>query len=286
MPKCETLAVFLLILLVLVQLPARSYNIEITRGLTYSTVDNAPLLLDLYLPQQAGGKVPAILALHGSTWASGTRGSVDAFAVELAMRGYAVIAPDFRLAPQYVYPAQLEDVRAAARWVQAHADAYHFDMRQFHLFGFTAGGHLAGLCGVNPGKDMPHIASVITIDAPMDFTAPIPSLRAQIAVKVFLDAEREEKPERYAEASPIFHVTPASPPFLLIHGTNDPYVPVSQSTAMAEALRKVKVPVTVKQIAGAGDTPVTADSPLGQEMLQAVLAFLQQMNKTIPPPSS
>ena len=225
----------------LAQMPAPAQNITIYPNITYAMVDNTPLLLDLYLPQGTTGKVPVVLAIHGGSWISGVRSDLRPYAEALAAHGIAVVTPDYRLAPRFPYPAALEDMRQVARWVAAHAQDYHFDMAHYHLLGFSAGAYLAAMLGVMPGDHAPKVASVIAFSAPLDFTAPVPSERAKLIVQAFLGAERDTQPALYKLASPITHVSAKSPPFLLVHGTNDSLVPYAQATSMAAALHKAKV---------------------------------------------
>ncbi len=275
MPRVRLLMPLLLLCAVVFgPLPAPAQNIEVYPNLTYTAARETPLALDLYLPQLTAKTVPVILAIHGGSWVAGSRDDLRAYAEVLAAQGYAVVAPDYRLAPDYPYPAQLDDMRQAARWVRVHAGQYHFDMARFHLFGFSAGGYLAALLGVWPGKDVPRAASVISCSGPMDFTAPVPSLRAQAAVRVFLDAEREEKPALYRNASPISHISVQSPPFLLIHGTGDSFVPYSQSARMAKALQRANVPCVLYPVAGMDHELPAPDTPRGKEILTVILKFL------------
>lgn len=267
--------------IVLGQAAAPPQDIDIRRDITFTTVDNTPLKLDIYLPQQITHDIPVILGIHGGSWVKGDRRELHAYDEAMARQGYAVVAPDYRLLPNAIYPCQLNDMREAVRWVTAHAAEYHFDMSHFFVLGVSAGGHLAAMLGTQPAADCPKIAAVIAISAPLDFTAPIPSLTAKIAVQLYLGASREDNPELYKDASPVTHVSATSPPFLLIHGIDDPLVPSSQSERMADALRAAKVPVVILPVKDLKHVLPAPDAPLGREIMQSMLQFLA--NPTAPP---
>ena len=266
------------------QLPPPRADIEITRNITYSTVARQPLRLDLYRPRGIA-PAPVVLAVHGGSWVMQDRQQLRPLAEYLAHQGYAVLMMEYRLAPDHTYPAQLEDVRAAARWAKAHADEYALDMNNITALGVSAGAQLAALLALLPAEGVPPMQRIVACCGPMDFTGRAPNLRAEMAVKLYLGASKEERPDLYRAASPISHVMNASPPFLLIHGTDDPLVPYSQSVQMASALEKKGVTAVLHPVQHGGHTVPDITSPVGQEMMRALLVFLadasQQPRKTL-----
>lgn len=248
-------------------------DLDITRGLLFSTIGQTSLRLDLYRPLGTTQPLPVIFIVHGGAWIKGGRQDAQPLAELLTAEGYAVIAADYRLAPQSTFPAQLDDVRAAAAWTLAHATQYHLDIRRVMVLGISAGAQLAALLVETPGATGLRPAGVILFSGPMDLRAKIPSLQAQILLKLYLGAEQEEKPQLYLDASPIAHITPGLPPFLLFHGQDDPLVPFSQATRMADALRAARVPATVYPIPHFGHTSPDPTSPLGRDILATVFAF-------------
>lgn len=263
------------------QAPAPRADIAITRGIVFPTADGESLKLDLFQPRDSKGKVPVILAFHGGSWLANTRSEMGPLAEYLSAQGYAVVTPDYRLAPRYVYPAQVEDARAAARWVAANAEKYHWDMDHFVLLGLSAGGQLAGLLATDRPADVPKACCVVTLSSPMDFTGTPPSLKAELVVKLYLGASQKDKPELYKQASPITHVTPQAPPFLIVHGMADDTVPIEQSTRMKAALEAAHVPVEYHAVPDAGHLLPTPVSVAGRAFLGYVATYLQQH---CPPP--
>ena len=198
----------------------------------------------------------------------------------LAAQGYTVVAMDYRLLPKYHYPAPLEDVRAAARWVQAHADTYHFDLRRLTVLGISAGSQLAALLALRPSDGIPPFAGVVDICGPMDLTVtptnPFIRAEADHLLTAYLGARREKNPHIYAEASPITYVTRKSPAFLIIHGTADNVVPYSQAIAMTEALKAAGAPVTSYPIVKGKHGAPLPNTQAGKKMIAAMITFLQR----------
>lgn len=100
-------------------------------------------LLDLYLPQKVTGKIPVIISIHGGGWCYGTKETYQFYGLGLAKRGFAFVNPNYRLAPDVVFPAELDDVDRYIHWVAAHADEYNLDKKNVFLVGDSAGGQMA-----------------------------------------------------------------------------------------------------------------------------------------------
>ncbi|MFE4196749.1 alpha/beta hydrolase fold domain-containing protein [Paenarthrobacter sp. NPDC056912] len=219
-----------------------------------------PLLLDLYLPKSApegGGKEnqrPAVVHFHGGGWRVGERSSLgpvcDSFGLApfdvLTEAGFVVVSADYRLSGEAQFPAQLHDARAAVQWLRNHAVEYGVDPERIYAWGDSAGGHLASLVGLT-GTDSSRVAAVAAWYPPTDLIhmgdqalpdavarASDPGSREELLVGGVL----AENPERAAAASPISYVRPGSPPFLLVHGSADRFVPAAQSQSLAAALEK------------------------------------------------
>lgn len=202
------------------------------------------LKADLYLPQ-GPGPLPVVLMIHGGGWANRSRDDMADISEELARHGYAVLNLNYRFAPQYTYPAQLLDMRQALAWVTTNAAIYNFDAERINAWGYSSGAHLAALLG---GFDEAHL--------PDDARRRLPNLRAVVAggipadltryddsplVERFLGGKRDEMPQRYAEASPLHHVTAGDPAVFLYHGKLDTLVSQKQSRAYYDALRAAGV---------------------------------------------
>ena len=103
-------------------------------------------LLDVYRPKYSEiSKLPVIIVVHGGAWVYSTKDTYQHYAMSLAQRGFAVINASYRLAPEYKFPAQLEDVNSYVHWMYKHADEYGFDTDNLFMVGDSAGAHIMGL---------------------------------------------------------------------------------------------------------------------------------------------
>ncbi len=168
----------------------------------------------------------------------------DRIASAFVSRGYVVVAPNYELsAPRHPsWPVNLEDVQAVVTWVRTHAGELGIDPNQVAAIGESAGANLAALLGTDPGPAGPSGVST-QVNAVIDFSTPtnlaalsVESPWAGRAAAQFLGGSLRQIPASYAAASPIDHVSPGDSPMLLVHGLQDPLIPVSQSETMAAAL--------------------------------------------------
>lgn len=224
-----------------------------TVGKLVYTPPQWPLALsgDLYLPRKAGGPYPIVLVVHGGSWQHGARDDFDIsrVATALALHGYAAFSIDYRLAPKYRHPAQLQDMQQALRWLQANADAYQLDMNRLGAWGYSAGAHLVSLLAVQPeSPELPRLRVVVAGGTPADLRIYPDSP----AAKALLGARPAEAPELYRQASPLAQVRAGLPAFFLYHGTVDDLVLPSQTENFAAALRGAGVPVKVWRLPGYG----------------------------------
>lgn len=197
---------------------------------------------DLYLPLKARAPFATVLVVHGGSWQHGDRGDMSRVAAALAAQGYAAFTIDYRLAPQYRHPAQLQDLEQASKWLQANAARYELDTRRFAAWGYSAGAHLVSLLAVQPPlAGVPRLSAVVSGGTPADLRIYPDSP----SVKALLNARPVEAPGLYAEASPLAQVRPGLPAFFLYHGSADDLVIPSQASNFAAALRQDHVPVEV-----------------------------------------
>ncbi len=216
-------------------------------NLPYPTPAGPSESLNVYLPQgpvPPGGR-PVLIAIHGGGWRRLDKaGYGDRIASAFVPRGYVVVAPNYMLsAPgRSSWPDNLEDVRSAVAWVRTNADALGINPNEVAAIGESAGANLAALLGTDPGPvdsgDVStQVQAVIAFSTPtnlsvLDAESPL----AGLAAAQFLGGAPPQVPASYAAASPIDHVAPGDPPMLLVHGLEDPLIPVSQSETMAAAL--------------------------------------------------
>ena len=221
--------------------------------------------LDLVVPVSSN-LVPLIVWIHGGGWEQGSYHQNPARA--MAGRGYAVASIGYRLSSQAKYPAQIEDCKAAVRWLRAHAAEYGIDPARIGVWGASAGGHLAALLGTTAGVKRFDVGEnldrssavrcVIDSFGPADFfhwgDPPVPASydTANNALARLLGGRVADHEELARLASPITFVDKDSAPFLIMHGDKDPVVPVQQSVVLDAALCKAGVDSTLVIVPGAG----------------------------------
>ena len=215
--------------------------------------------LDLVLPVPVTKTAPLIAWIHGGGWEQGSYHQNPARA--MAERGYAVASIGYRLSSQAKYPAQIEDCKAAIRWLRAHAAEYGIDPGRIGVWGASAGGHLAALLGTTAGDrrfdvgenldQSSAVRCVIDSFGPSDFLHwGDPSLTAAYntsnnALARLLGGRLADHVELARLASPVTFVNKDAAPFLIMHGADDPVVPVQQSVVLDAALRKAGVESTL-----------------------------------------
>jgi acetyl esterase/lipase len=207
-------------------------------------IDGVRLDLDFY-GAKPGAHRPVIIAIHGGSWSGGDLTQLPDINHYFARRGYGVAAISYRLAPAHVFPAQLEDVRAAISWVKENAQTLGIDPKRIVLLGRSAGGHLA-LTASYTASD-PDIRGVVAYYAPNDlnWSWANPSnpwvLDSPKTLSGFLGGTPETAAEAFNNASPLDFVTPKSSPTLLVHGGRDELVFAEQSERLATRLEAKQV---------------------------------------------
>ncbi len=214
------------------------YNADIR----FATPNGVPLSIDIYRPTQVG-QYPAIVVIYGGAWQRGNPRQNADFSRYMAARGYTVFAIDYRHAPRYRFPAQLDDVRAALAFIRLHAAEYEADPARIALLGRSAGAHLAMLAAYEPNA--PPVRAVISYYGPVDLVKgyaepPRPNpINTRAVLKAFLGGSPSEMPQLYRLASPISYVTRQMPPTLLVYASRDHIVQVRFGQQMYERLRTV-----------------------------------------------
>ncbi len=235
-----------------------SARCEAFRDVSYGTHDRNKL--DLYIPK-SNKPVPLLIWIHGGAWASGDKDEHNPTTEQLT-RGYAVAAINYRYSTQAPFPAQIEDVKAAVRYLRANAKKYNLDPDAFGVWGGSAGGHLAALLGTTDNVTefdtdsdkgvSSRVQCVIDLCGPTDLVKLSPVETPYFPVTYLLGGDTREKKELAAKASPITQVTRTSAPFLIIHGDADEVVPVAQSELLADALKRAGVSCELMILKGAG----------------------------------
>lgn len=211
--------------------------------------------LDIYLPPEGNGPFPVIMALHGGAWLMGDkRDTQQAPMLRGLEKGYAVVAINYRLSSEAIFPAQIHDCKAAVRWIRANARQYHLDPDHIAAWGASAGAHLASLVGTSAHiKELEDLSmgnpqESCRVQAVVDWCGPCENFlrmdeeflaRGEIQAADHSLADSPESrllgkriteiPEQVAAASPMRYITPSVPYFLIQHGDLDQIVPIEQS---------------------------------------------------------
>jgi acetyl esterase/lipase len=253
---------------------------DIKRDIVYCTVNEVPLMLDMYSPLGKGnGPFPAAVYVHGGGWTGGDKANGEGIsdAIELVGRGYIVTSVNYRLAPQYKFPAQIEDVKCAIRHLRANAAAYHLDPNRIGVWGTSAGAHLASLLGLTTTRDgfegtggfpdqSSSVQAVVDMFGPANLKTEFAPANQRIVQQVF-GASTSEDPI-IMKASPVAYVSRSAPPFLILHGAQDRLVAPAQSRELYEKLTAAGGQATLVMVANAGHSFVPMGGPISPSRLE------------------
>ena len=237
------------------------------RDLAYVPNGHERQRLDIYLPKE-GTNLPLIINIHGGAFKMGSK--ADGVPAEYLAQGYAVASINYRLSQHAKFPAQIEDCKAAVRWLRAHAGDYRLAPNRFAAWGASAGGHLAAMLGTTGDTKQFDVGGNLDqssrVQAVVDYFGPTDFLQmdahrvpngqthdpADSPESELIGGAIQEHPGETAKANPITYVSAGDPPFLICHGDADPLVPHHQSVLLEAALKKAGVPVTFYTVQGAG----------------------------------
>ncbi len=221
---------------------------------SYGTAGGHPLLLDVYEPGESSSDLhPAVLLLHGGGWTSYDKSTMSGMGTFLARSGFVAFAVDYRLmrGNENLWPAQLDDVQRAVRWIRANAAKYGVDRDHIGAWGHSAGAQLAALLGMEDTRDnsdpalakySSKVQAVVDFGGPADFSTNHDP-EGDAFLTAFFGGDYAHRPEIWQDASPVFHVSKKSAPFLIFHGTHDESVPIAQAEEFANRLKEAHVPV-------------------------------------------
>ncbi len=235
----------------------------LTKDIEYAKPGGVSVKLDACIPD-GKGPFPAAILVHGGGWSGGDKSTeIDPLFAPLTKAGIAWFSINYRLAPQYPYPACVEDTEAAVRWVKAHAKEYNLDPDKIVLIGESAGGHIVDMVAVRATKEHPdtRVAAVVAFYAPCDNVAdsirrggPSPSMQKLLGIppeKLGPDGKLSDKTTKLLyDISPLNFVSKDLPPYLLLHGTADKSVPYEQSVEWQAKLKALGVPCDLITIPG------------------------------------
>jgi alpha-L-fucosidase 2 len=229
---------------------------ELKTDIEYGSAAGVSLKLDAYVPDGAG-PFPAVILVHGGGWTGGDKSGgakKNAYMAPLhealSGAGFAWFTVNYRLAPAHIFPACIEDVEAAIRWVKAHAKDYRVDPKRIALSGESAGGHLVALAAMRADAST-RLAAIVPFYGRFDLTTvgqPGETLGGNIAALVGRKTIDADAMALLRAASPLLAVKRGLPPMLLVHGTGDKTVPFEQSTQLLARLKAVGSPAELLTI--------------------------------------
>lgn len=239
---------------------AQAPAIVVQREIAYGKGGDVELRLDLARPAEGEGPFPALVFVHGGGWRAGDRSMFFPEMLRAAERGYAAATVSYRLTsvedagtPRYPWPAQIEDVKCAVRWLRANAPAYRIDPERIGAMGGSAGGHLVLLLGMAGGEaglegSGGNAGVSSRVQAVVNFFGPTELARCHEAspggaplLEALLGGKPRDVPDRYREASPVTYASEDDPPILTMHGDRDPIVPIEQARILDERLKAAGV---------------------------------------------
>lgn len=218
-----------------------STSYERINALIFAKVDGVDLKGDLFVPRNSSrNKIPVVIVVHGGGWTSRT-GDMESICKKIARAGYAAFNITYRLAPQYHYPTQVNDVKSAIAWIKKNGDRYNLDSTNIAGWGYSAGAHLIMMAGLDPSQNLKAIVSGGT---PAELTA---WPHSPLVFKLIGHTMQDDL-KAWKDASPVNNVYENSPPVFLYHGEWDTTVEVDQLERMEKALRAKGVHVETYRI--------------------------------------
>jgi len=235
-------------------------NVSVRKGIEFGKGGGRALALDLYSPKQRNARLPAVIFIHGGAWKSGYRQMYHYYCTKFAERGYVAATVSYRLTSEAPFPAAVEDIKCAVRWLRANAETLGIDPNRIAVAGGSAGGHLAMMVGYAPdtpelegdggnSDSSSRVQAVVNLYGPTDLTTDF--ARTKSDVIAFLGGKSfDEQGELYQFASPVTHVTKDDPPTLILHGSIDGTVPIEQAELLVKKLKENGVACEYDRIEG------------------------------------
>jgi acetyl esterase/lipase len=241
---------------------SNKYHIE--KNVIFKTIEQENLTVDIYSPTEKGLK-PAVIVVHGGGWRARS-GDMSKVCENLARAGFIAFNITYRLAPKYLFPKPVDDVKDAVNWVKTNASKYQVDSTRLSGWGYSAGAHLILMAGLNPQLGL---KSIVAGGTPADLTAWPDSEM----VTGLLGVSYKNNLKLWTQASPVNLVETQSPRIFLYHGTWDKLVEVEQMDKMEKALKEKGVAVETLRLNYLGHLAVYF---LSQKSINEGIRFLKQ----------
>jgi acetyl esterase/lipase len=226
-------------------------NVEAIKNIEYKSINGRSLQLDIYRPKGLTKPAPLLVFIHGGGWRGGDRADYLVYLTHFAKLGYITATVSYRFLKEAPYPACVDDILDARDFLYQNGEKYNYDPDRICLIGGSAGSHLAMLAAYGwkkqgavadtlPASVSKHkIKAVVEIYGPTDFTTEY--ARNHPTITGFMAHTYQEAPQLYVEASPITYVTRETPPTLILHGTRDMLVPISQAELLKHKMDSLGV---------------------------------------------
>ncbi len=272
--------------------------IEFQENVNYGTGAGEKLTLHLARPTHSSEPAPGLVWIHGGGWMGGDKNFFKSMVRKSAEAGYVSVTVGYRFAPKHTFPAQVEDVKCAVRWMRAHAGELGLDPERIGAVGMSAGAHLAMMLGTMDSSDglegdggwtdqSSKVQAVVSYFGPVNLgildinASPARKYLKEDAIRSILTAFIGGKPEEHVDqlkaASPLTYVNAGDAPMLLFQGTVDDLVPYDQAFQMVSALTEVGVPGRAELIFGKGHGWFGPEFARTQD---ATMAFFDSVLKT------
>ncbi len=264
------------------------------RDVIYCTPNGQPMRMDIFFPQTGAQPWPVILYVHGGGWIGGSKilGPGVADVPALTAGGYMVAAVSYRLLDDYPFPAMIEDIKCAVRYLRANAAEYTLDPTRIGAYGSSAGGHLVDLLGLSDesaGWDVgeyldqsSRVQAVVSLFGLSDLrNADYSQSLRRSAYKLF--GATDENDSILDIASSVTYISADDPPFFILNGDKDEVIPASEAQSFYDllTLAGIRADLLIVQNAGHGFVPIDADftTPSRAEITEMIIAFFDRYLK-------
>lgn len=261
-------------------------NVQVIRDVPYAQYGDRQLKLDMYLPPDSKSQrgIPGVLVVRGGGWRAGDKEAFGFIAGQLAKEGFVAASVEYRTVNESPLPAAVFDVKAAVRWMRAHAPTYGIDPTAIGAIGGSAGAHLVALLATSGGiEDLEGaggngttsslVQAVVAMACPCEFES---STNAPAIRDLFGALTPDGYRHALRLASPAAHVSKQAAPLLLLHSRSDPVVPFQQSLAMQERYRREDATVTLKEVDAPGSHAFWNDARYFPATISAAVEHLRR----------
>ena len=221
-------------------------SIIVEEDIIYKETAQRLLLLDIYKSHSLTKPAPVIIFIHGGSWAKGDKKDYLPYCLPFAQKGFVTVSLSYRFSHEAIFPAALEDVNCAIRWLKEHSKEYGIDSSKVALVGGSAGGHLAMMAAYTTddrqfSSNCKHnsnsqVQAIVNLYGPTDLTTDYAV--TQEATQYLMGVTYDENPNIYVNASPITHISAGDPPTLTLHGSIDKIVPIYQGDILDKTLKQ------------------------------------------------